>query len=155
VTEALSILRYLDSEHIVIPANVYGDEKDKTPRIASTNLTMTLDDYYTRENNKVSRSIQSPSHHALRPLHLVHLPLPFQRAVDYPGSTTRRRKGPTSTARPPLAVFQHRAQQKRNVSARPIFSRQVCSTCPLEPTATKTKNRQVALVRTYELMRPD
>jgi hypothetical protein len=38
-----------------------------------------------------------------------YLPLPSRQdvqAVEYPGGTTRRRKGPTSTARPPLAAVQ-------------------------------------------------
>lgn len=51
----------------------------------------------------------------LRPSHLVHLPRPetpltkreiSRQTVDYPGGTTRRREGPTSTAHPTLAINQ-------------------------------------------------
>ena len=52
-------------------------------------------------------------------------------AVDYPGSTTRRRKGPTSTARPPLAVAWHAHQ-------RPIFLL-VANTLCILPEARPTK----------------
>jgi hypothetical protein len=50
---------------------------------------------------------------SLRPKHLVHL-APF-RVFSYPGSTTRRRKGPTSTARPPLAITQHPETLRSNL----------------------------------------
>jgi hypothetical protein len=78
-------------------------------------------------------------HTTLRPLHLVRLPLSHQRVGDYPGGTTRRRKGPTSTAHPPLAVT------SSSIAADP-FSPDKFSTCHAIANTTKKLSTTLLIV---------
>jgi len=80
-----------------------------------------------RPNTACLRTNEMPTHLIASQAfgYLPHPPLQGVRAVEYPGGTTRRRKGPTSTARPPLAIAWHAHQ-------RPIFSKwqTLFASCP-------------------------